>query len=248
MRNKYAFVMAGLLLSVCLFYTDSVSYCASSTVRNVVADDSLDNDHPGAFQTETEDEVSKENVLELLLSAKKLIAGYPPCVFKNPALQRDLLKRYCTIITLVKENSFDCAIKDLVNIILPRLDGCSACGSPDKDDWITDCDAQNPVQNYTDEAEHTLYLLAPKRIKGTISIYNADSGVCSPVNGATIELYKGGNLLESQTTPFLSDPGSFLFTVTSGDYIVKASYDNKMKSRAVTIQSSSVIKNICLGK
>lgn len=29
--------------------------------------------------------------------------------------------------------------------VLPRIDGCAAQGAPDRDDWITSCDAQAPL-------------------------------------------------------------------------------------------------------
>jgi hypothetical protein len=62
--------------------------------------------------------------------------------FKRPALKPVLIHKLVITRTLIKMGFYRAGLMRLTKYILPKIDGCSEFNSPDKNDWITNCEAQ----------------------------------------------------------------------------------------------------------
>jgi hypothetical protein len=56
-----------------------------------------------------------------------------------------LLNKLEAVRKQVQNGAFQGALGKLENDILPKLDGCALGGSPDSNDWINNCAAQDQV-------------------------------------------------------------------------------------------------------
>jgi len=65
--------------------------------------------------------------------------------FRNPYNQQRLTNKLNAVIQMVKWGKYDAARYELRNDILPRMDGCAKGDGPDRNDWITTCEAQDEV-------------------------------------------------------------------------------------------------------
>jgi hypothetical protein len=65
--------------------------------------------------------------------------------FKNPNLRNALTNKLNAVLRDIDQGSYQDALNKLQHDVLAKTGGCSSIGSPDKNDWITNCAAQNQV-------------------------------------------------------------------------------------------------------
>lgn len=72
------------------------------------------------------------------------VGDLDPGAFKNPNNQNALINKLNAVMDAIDNGDYVDSLNKLKNDILKRMDGCGGDvnGSPDKNDWITDCDAQ----------------------------------------------------------------------------------------------------------
>jgi hypothetical protein len=75
----------------------------------------------------------------------KVINGLDPAVFKNKNMQNTFTNKINAVLKMIDEGEYQEALNKLENDILAKTDGCAETGSPDKNDWIINCPAQNQV-------------------------------------------------------------------------------------------------------
>ncbi|SPF47947.1 exported hypothetical protein [Syntrophobacter sp. SbD1] len=89
--------------------------------------------------------VSELTYIHGLLKDLVTLIGSLDCkAFKNCSMRNELI---CMLHDVTTDVEFQCggdALNDL-NHILGRVDGCTASGAPDRDDWIIDCQSQEMV-------------------------------------------------------------------------------------------------------
>jgi hypothetical protein len=68
-----------------------------------------------------------------------------PETFKNPNNKKTLTSKLSSVIEKLDNGEYQDALKKLENDILRKIDGCALTGSPDKNDWIKDCDSQAAI-------------------------------------------------------------------------------------------------------
>ena len=97
-------------------------------------------------------------VIELLIQAKDVIAGLPVEVFRNQNMGVPLINKIDAVLTMLDqgdyeealnsmqdEDDYEEALNKLKNDILAKTNGCAEIGTPDNNDWILTCEAQNEV-------------------------------------------------------------------------------------------------------
>jgi len=74
------------------------------------------------------------------------VEGLDPYIdLKNKNLKKALLNKINAVIAKIDAGDYQGALQQLRHDLLGKADGCAEEGAPDKNDWITDCDAQAPV-------------------------------------------------------------------------------------------------------
>ena len=63
------------------------------------------------------------------------------------------------VISLITDKQYQDALDKLTNDILKKTDGCTNIGTPDKNDWILDCEIQAQVYGQILEAINLLKTL-----------------------------------------------------------------------------------------
>ena len=81
------------------------------------------------------------NQVDAIIAA---IDGLDPSDFKKNK-QKTLINKLQAVRKQVENGAFQGALNKLENDILPKIDGCASGGSPDSNDWINNCVAQNLV-------------------------------------------------------------------------------------------------------
>lgn len=71
-----------------------------------------------------------------------------PAIFSNPNIGNALTNKLNSILDLIAAGEYQEALDKLNNDILPKTDGCTLRGEPDKQDWIDDCAEQEVVYDY----------------------------------------------------------------------------------------------------
>lgn len=72
------------------------------------------------------------------------INALAPSDFKKNK-QKTLINKLEAVRKQVQNGAFQGALNKLQNDILPKIDGCALGGSPDSNDWINNCAAQDQV-------------------------------------------------------------------------------------------------------
>lgn len=83
-------------------------------------------------------------LIDTLEQAIDVVNGLDSSLFKNKSLQKNMAKHIGQVIQLVDAGEYDDALSKIESI-LRKTDGCASSGTPDKNDWITDCSAQAQV-------------------------------------------------------------------------------------------------------
>ncbi len=73
------------------------------------------------------------------------IGNLDPGVFKNSSNQNALINKLNEVMDAIDNGDYVDSLNKLKNDILKKTNGCATIGEPDKDDWITDCDAQATI-------------------------------------------------------------------------------------------------------
>jgi len=92
----------------------------------------------GAYETTG----SPKDVLE---RTTDIIDDLDPGSLTNPNSADALVNKFEAAIALIEAELYQDALMKLRHDILPKTDGCALRGQPDKDDWITTCEAQQKV-------------------------------------------------------------------------------------------------------
>ena len=126
-----------------------VADLAGSYVVSLVVNDGFVDSAPAAMTVTAT--ASTTAVIEEARQAISGIGALPPGVFRNPNLQNTLTNKLAAVIQIVERGEYAEALNKLENDLLPKSDGCAAKGVSDKNDWITDCAAQEDVYAWLEE-------------------------------------------------------------------------------------------------
>jgi hypothetical protein len=132
-----------VLTSETLVQTSFVADLAGTYVVSLTVNDGyLDSDASTVttVATSTQNEVTED--LDRTIDT---INGLDPDDFKNTNMQNTLTNKINAVLEKVDQGLYQEALDKLENDILKRTDGCAESGTPDKNDWIEDCDSQNQV-------------------------------------------------------------------------------------------------------
>jgi uncharacterized protein YkwD len=96
--------------------------------------------------------VSKQQVVDVLIQEIAKINALPESAVQNSNMLRALTNKISVALKLIDEGKYGEALEKLRSDVLQKMDGCANSGSPDKNDWITDCDAQGQIYLLTVQA------------------------------------------------------------------------------------------------
>lgn len=82
---------------------------------------------------------------EIINEAIDVISAMPDDSFSNPNKRKTLINKLNATLKMVDNGEYEEAVEKLQFDILPKIDGCTLRGEPDKQDWIIDCDDQKEV-------------------------------------------------------------------------------------------------------
>jgi hypothetical protein len=111
-------------------------------VQLVVNDGTLDSD-PSTVQIQAVDAVTE--AIQAIQDCEAEISSLDSSVFKNANMQNTLINKLNAVIANIEAGNYEDALGQLENDVLGKMDGCATSGSPDKNDWIKDCEAQGEV-------------------------------------------------------------------------------------------------------
>lgn len=94
-----------------------------------------------------------------LVEAVDTINLLDPDSLKNRKLKKPLTQKINEVLAKIDEGLYEQALNKLQHDILQKTNGCAETSSPDKNDWITDCDAQNQLYPLIIEAIEFLEML-----------------------------------------------------------------------------------------
>ncbi|HUV42061.1 MAG TPA: GLUG motif-containing protein [Sedimentisphaerales bacterium] len=87
-------------------------------------------------------QVTLSDIVEIMLDADSL---------KNSNMKNALLNKIEEVLEMIDAGLYEDALKKLDNDILKKTDGCVTTGQPDKNDWITTCEAQQQIYPFVIE-------------------------------------------------------------------------------------------------
>lgn len=128
-------------------------------VVNLTVSDGLLSSEPSSVTVTVTAGVSEP--ITMLMDAVDIINTLPPSSFKNRNMSKPLTNKIAAVISLIEQGNYAEALDKLNHDILPKMDGCAKAGAPDKNDWITDCDAQEEVYPCLLEVVELLELFFP---------------------------------------------------------------------------------------
>lgn len=85
----------------------------------------------------------QDNIITLIQAVMDRVNGFEESVFKNKNLAKPLTNKLSVILSLIEDGEYADALNKLEHDVLPKLDGCAVSGEPDKQDWLTTCEAQS---------------------------------------------------------------------------------------------------------
>jgi len=80
-----------------------------------------------------------------LMEVQNVINSLPTVDLKNNNLKKTLTNKLNATLAKLEQGLYAEVLDKLINDLLTKTDGCVNGGAPDKNDWITDCTAQNQV-------------------------------------------------------------------------------------------------------
>lgn len=128
-------------------------------VVNLIVSDGLLSSEPSSVTVTATAGVNE--AITILMDTVAMINALPPSSFKNRNMSKPLTNKIAAVISLIEQGNYAEALDKLNRDILPKMDGCAKAGAPDKNDWITDCDAQEEVYPSLVEVVELLKLFFP---------------------------------------------------------------------------------------
>ena len=98
---------------------------------------------------------------ETLQEASEILDILPTSALKNKTLAKTTTNMINSVLLKIDDGDIEGAYNQLKNAILKKTDGCAESGSPDKNDWIKDCESQELVYPVLIEALDLLFGLLP---------------------------------------------------------------------------------------
>ena len=80
----------------------------------------------------------------------------PDVAFRNKKNRTAAKNKIDVVIGMIDQGLYKQALEKLENDILQKTDGCAVSGTPDKNDWLIDCQYQTTIYNYVSDAIETL--------------------------------------------------------------------------------------------
>lgn len=116
---------------------------SGSYILSLVVNDGFENSDPSNITViAIEDQnVVTEELEEIIIT----INGLDDAVLKNGNMKNALTNKINNVLEMIDQGLYQDALDKLENDILKKTNGCAETGSPDKNDWIKDCDAQGQV-------------------------------------------------------------------------------------------------------
>jgi hypothetical protein len=115
-------------------------------VVQLIVNDGFINSDPSTIQVQA---VTTETMaIEAVQTVQNQIVSLSPEAFKNANMQNTLLNHLNAVIAKIEAGNYAGALGQLQNNILAKTDGCANSGAPDKNDWITDAEAQGIIYPY----------------------------------------------------------------------------------------------------
>ena len=111
-------------------------------VSLVVNDGDIDSDADNVTITAT---ATQDVITDTLGEAIDVINALDPDVLKNENLAGALTNKINAALSMIDDGEYFEAHKKLQNDIRKKTNGCADAGEPDRNDWITTCDAQDQV-------------------------------------------------------------------------------------------------------
>ena len=99
----------------------------------------------GGSPTLTHGEPDPGDAIDQLLLIINTVNSFDNDVFKNKNMKNALINKVNAIITNVEDGYYAEAVSKLKNDIMKKTDGCTDAGSPDNNDWIVECYAQDDL-------------------------------------------------------------------------------------------------------
>ncbi len=128
--------LAGAETAAPSFVADVQGYYVVSLV---VSDGSLSSDPDEAtVMVYSSSSAAIQDLREALLD----LNGLSTSVFKNRNMKKSLANKIRGAIAMINNGDTADALIELKNDILKKIDGCAKKGTPEHNDWITDCTAQ----------------------------------------------------------------------------------------------------------
>lgn len=119
-------------------------------IISLVVNDGLVNSEPSIMTIAA---VSIHDVLtEKLQETSNGISLLPEDVFKNRNMGKTLTNKINAVLLKIENELYQEAYNQLNNDILNKTNGCASEGSPDKNDWIRECEAQSHVMPLINQA------------------------------------------------------------------------------------------------
>ncbi len=112
-------------------------------IARLIVNDGYVNSDPSTVQVQVI--TSQSAAINTARDLETLIASLSPDLFKNPNMSNALINKLNAVIASISNGNYSSALDQLQNDILGKTDGCANGGSPDKNDWIKTCEAQNQI-------------------------------------------------------------------------------------------------------
>jgi hypothetical protein len=113
-------------------------------VATLVVNDGFEHSDPSSV-TIVASFISDDEIIQILHEMIETINGLPDDAFKNRNMRKPLAHKLLAVIQKVQDSLYQEAHDKLENDVMGKLDGCSVGGKALKNDWIEDCNTQEPI-------------------------------------------------------------------------------------------------------
>lgn len=127
-----------------------ISDMAGTYVLNLVVSDGVEQSDPGSATVAIFSTLNAP--IQDLLDALQALNNLPSNAFKSRNMKRELANKINTVIVNIDGGNSQLALSELETDILKKMDGCAKNGSPEHNDWITNCGAQGEVYSHISSA------------------------------------------------------------------------------------------------
>lgn len=134
-----------------------VADVAGTFVASLVVNDALVNSDPSNATVVAT--ARRDSVIQVLKESIYTINHLATGSLKNDNMANTLTNKINAAIQMIDQGLYRDALDKFTNDILGKTDGCAITGSPDKNDWITDCASQGQVYPLIIEAINLVRLL-----------------------------------------------------------------------------------------